>query len=121
MSKLDGNDEPLRVVNDQTSSPTYTVHLADAILRLLGTERQGIVHVSASGSCTWYEFALEIAGKVKPEAEVLPINTDECGRPAQRPAYSVLDNMQYRAWTGQKMPSWKQGLTEYLMELRRPK
>ncbi|MFC1498714.1 dTDP-4-dehydrorhamnose reductase [Verrucomicrobiota bacterium] len=116
MSYLENNDEPLKVVNDQVSSPTYTVHLADAILRLLKTKKRGIVHVAATNSCTWHEFACAIAKKVKPDAKVMPVSTEKYSRPARRPAYSVFDTSRYQSWTGHKMPSWEEGLGEYLRE-----
>ncbi|NCC53268.1 MAG: dTDP-4-dehydrorhamnose reductase, partial [Spartobacteria bacterium] len=51
-----GNKE-LRVVNDQVSSPTYTPHLAEALLQLLPLDKTGIIHLSARGACSWFEFA----------------------------------------------------------------
>lgn len=116
ISRLEKSDDPVSVVNDQTSCPTYTVHLADAILRLLNVGKQGIVHVSASGSCTWYEFALAIAGRIKPDAMVRPVTSREYVMPALRPAYSVLDKDRYTSWTGHVMPTWGEGLEEYLAE-----
>jgi len=118
MSRLEAGTGALKVVNDQVSSPTYTVHLADAILRLLRTDKQGIVHVSASGECSWYEFACVIAASIKPGAEVLPVTSSEYIRPARRPAYSVLDKGLYTSWTGSGMPSWKEGLKEYLERIK---
>ncbi len=114
MNKLNENSGPLRVVSDQISSPTYTGHLACAILHLLKTGRYGIVNVSASGECSWHEFARAIAARVKPDAEIEAITTAESGRPARRPAYAVLDKSRYELWTGEKMPSWQNGLDEYL-------
>lgn len=115
-ARLSQAREPLRVVNDQTVCPTYTVHLADGILRLLKTDRRGIVHVSASGSCTWYEFACAIAARVKPGAVITPVTAAEYPTPARRPAYSVLDKSRYESWTGQRMPMWQEGMAEYLRE-----
>jgi len=116
VSRLRENDDPIDVVNDQTSCPTYTVHLAGAILRLLNVEKQGIVHVSASGSCTWYEFALAIAEKVKPAAVIRPVTSAKLARPARRPAFSVLDKERYTTWTNHTMSTWQEGLEEYLEE-----
>lgn len=116
LDKLAGSDEPLRVVNDQSSSPTYTGHLAEAILRLMGTGRQGIVHVASTGGCTWYEFACAIAARAKPGAKVNPVSAREYARPARRPAYAVLDTGRYAEWTGRRMPSWQEGLDAYLAE-----
>jgi len=117
MSHLERSDDPLRVVSDQTSCPTYTVHLAGAILRLLDLGKHGIVHISASGKCTWFEFTRAIVRRVKPEATVLPVTSNEYVKPAQRPVYSVLDKERYVSWTGHQMPSWEEGLDEYLTEV----
>jgi dTDP-4-dehydrorhamnose reductase len=117
LARLEKGNEPLKVVSDQVSSPTYTVHLAGAILRLLEKGKQGIVHVSASGECSWYAFACAIAAKVKPDARILPVTSAEYVRPARRPAYSVLDKGLYARWTDHRMPSWEEGLAGYLREL----
>ncbi len=114
--RLKQSDEPLRVVNDQFMSPTYTRHLAEAIARLLQADREGIVNIAASGHCSWFEFAQAIAARVKPGAAVHPVSTAEFPRPAPRPAYSVLDTSRYREWTGTALPPWQKGLEEYLAE-----
>jgi dTDP-4-dehydrorhamnose reductase len=106
----------LRVVNDQVSCPTYTMHLAEALLRLLPLERDGIVHLSARGSCSWYDFAVAIVKRVQPDAVVEPIPSTQMERPAERPACSVLDNWRYRMWTAHRMPTWQEGLEAYLKE-----
>ena len=116
VQKAARNEEEIRVVEDQVSSPTYTVHLADAITRLIRLDKQGVVHVSASGACSWFEFARAIVERVRPEAKVVAINSSELKRPAPRPAYSVLDNSLYNAWTGHPMPAWSEGLDAYLKE-----
>lgn len=114
--KLKENGEPLRVVSDQISSPTYTGHLADAILRLVKCEQRGLVHVSAGGECSWHAFACAIAESVKPGATIKAVSSEEYVRPARRPAYSVLTKSRYAQWTGHEMPSWKEGLKAYLAE-----
>ena len=106
----------LTVVNDQTSSPTYTRHLAEALFRLATTDATGIVNVAASGSCTWFEFAKAIVARVRPGIEVTPMSSSELKYPAARPAFSVLDTTRYTQLTGQPMPTWQQGLDEYLAE-----
>jgi dTDP-4-dehydrorhamnose reductase len=107
---------PLRVVRDQVSSPTYTRHLADALVRLILLDKEGVVHVAASGSCSWFDFAKAIAARVRPGAEIVPISAGELARPAPRPDYSVLDTHLFQSWTGQAMPPWERGLDEYLAE-----
>ncbi len=114
--KIRESDEPLRVVEDQVSAPTYTAHLADALMRLVRVKPDGIVHVTASGSCSWYEFACAIVQEIKPGHEVLPVSSAEVSRPARRPAFSLLDNRRYTALTGHTMPSWREGLKAALEE-----
>lgn len=116
LKQLSECDEPLRVVNDQRMAPTYTRHLAQAITNLIKAQAEGVVHVAASGECTWFEFAQAIAQRVKPGAEVVPISTSELDLPASRPPYAILDTRRYRTLTGQVMPTWEQGLEEYLVE-----
>jgi dTDP-4-dehydrorhamnose reductase len=109
---------PLTVVNDQRGCPTYTPHLADAIVRLAqrahGDETaRGIVHYADEPECTWFEFARAIAGH---QATVTPVSSGAFARPAKRPAYSVLSTERYERITGVKPESWEEGLREYLQQ-----
>ncbi|MGQ9662556.1 MAG: dTDP-4-dehydrorhamnose reductase [Kiritimatiellia bacterium] len=106
----------LHVVYDQISCPTYTRHLADAILKLVAGNHSGTVHVSASGQCSWYEFACAIVEATHAEVDVEAIPAERYGSPARRPPYSVLSKELYRRWTGHNMPTWKEGLNAYLRE-----
>jgi dTDP-4-dehydrorhamnose reductase len=101
------------VVRDQVGCPTYTAHLADALVRLLDTEAYGIHHLASQGECSWYEFALEIFAQAEMEVRVMSCTTDEFGRPAPRPAYSVLGTERAEALY---LPHWKEGLASYLAE-----
>jgi len=108
----------LEVVDDQRGRPTYTPHLADAIVRLaqrahIDENVRGIVHYADAPDCTWFDFARAIVGG---EAEVLPISSDGSKRPAKRPAYSVLSTERYERITGLKPESWEEGLREYLRQ-----
>lgn len=109
---------PLRVVSDQRGRPTYTPHLAHAIIRLCGNDRaRGIVHYADEDECTWFDFASAIVEEMGAETRVEPVSTDQFPRPAKRPAYSVLSTERYERLTGVKPESWREGLQEYL-ELR---
>jgi dTDP-4-dehydrorhamnose reductase len=101
------------VVRDQVGCPTYTAHLADALVRLLDTEAYGIHHLASQGECSWYELALEIFAQSEMEVRVMSCTTDEFGRPAPRPAYSVLGTERAEALY---LPHWKEGLASYLAE-----
>jgi dTDP-4-dehydrorhamnose reductase len=105
---------PLRVVNDQRGRPTYTPHLADAIIRLVKCDATGIVHYADSPECTWFDFARAIAEELGSDVEIVPVTTDEFPRPATRPAYSVLSTERYERVTGVTPESWREGLHEYL-------
>ena len=103
---------PLRVVSDQRGRPTYTPHLARAIVRLAMQEAQGVVHYADADECSWFDFARAIAEGSG--VEILPVTTDEFPRPAKRPAYSVLSTERYERLTGVTPESWREGLQEYL-------
>lgn len=111
-----GEGRQIRVVNDQKGSPTFTGDLSRAIKDLLATKEQGIFHLTNSGSCTWFDFALQILEEGGYRGtEVQPISSEELGRPARRPAYSLLDNSRYERISGKKMPSWRGALKEYFL------
>jgi dTDP-4-dehydrorhamnose reductase len=101
---------PLRVVSDQRGRPTYTPHLANAIIRLAMSGERGMFHYADEGECSWFEFAKAIAG----DHPVVPVTSAEFPRPAKRPAYSVLSTERYQRVTGVAPESWREGLSEYL-------
>jgi dTDP-4-dehydrorhamnose reductase len=107
----------LRVVSDQVSSPTYTRHLADALLRLSAIDKTGIVHVASRGACSWHAFAEAIVQQLgEKDVVVHPMPASELKYPAPRPAYSVLSSELYTSWTGEQMPTWQEGLAAYMVE-----
>ena len=113
--QIEKGTNPLRVVNDQRGKPTYTPHLANAILRLARNDAaRGIVHYADEDECTWYDFAVEIVQQLGADTIVKPVSTDEFPRPARRPAYSVLSTERYERLTGVSPESWREGLREYL-------
>lgn len=113
MLSLASDHGEVLVVRDQVGSPTYTAHLADALVRLLDTEAFGIHHIAAQGACSWYEFAQEIFSQAGVECRVMSCTTDEFGRPAPRPPYSVLGTERDEALY---LPHWREGLASYLAE-----
>jgi dTDP-4-dehydrorhamnose reductase len=105
----------LDVVNDQRGSPTYTVDLSRAIIQLCRKDARGIVHVTNSGNCSWFDFAEEIVRRGGFATEVKPASTQQMARPAPRPAYSVLSATSLNRY-GIEMPEWKDALDRYLKE-----
>jgi dTDP-4-dehydrorhamnose reductase len=105
---------PLRVVDDQRGRPTYTPHLAEAIIRLVACAATGIVHYADAPECTWYDFARAIAEEMGSSVDIKRVSTAEFPRPAVRPAYSVLSTERYERITGVKPAEWREGLREYL-------
>jgi dTDP-4-dehydrorhamnose reductase len=105
---------PLRVVDDQRGSPTWTADLAEGVLALLDARQFGTYHVTGSGDCTWHEFAVAICETAGVKAEVAAISSAELVRAAKRPAYSVLHNGNYEHVTGRRMPHWRDALARYL-------
>lgn len=103
------------VVDDQRGCPTYSVDLARAITQLCRRNAGGIVHVTNSGDCTWFEFAREILNNAGFATEVRPTSTEKMARPARRPAYSVLSATSLDQY-GITMPSWQDALRRYLEE-----
>jgi len=120
--KINSNNidtKELKIVADQTGSPTYTKDLADAIERLTrsSAEPRGIYHITNSGSCSWHKFASEIVkcADIK-NLTVSPITTDELKppRPAQRPSMSALDNARYNNLANCPLRSWQEALGSYI-------
>jgi dTDP-4-dehydrorhamnose reductase len=113
--KLAASRPSLDVVNDQKGSPTYVVDLARAIVQLCRKNAGGIVHVTNSGDCTWFEFAQQIVKDAGLSTMVSPVSSEKMARPAPRPAYSVLSPASLRA-LGVEMPPWQDALDRYLKQ-----
>jgi dTDP-4-dehydrorhamnose reductase len=108
----------LTVVADQFGSPTFTRDLARAIRDLVHSGAQGVFNVTNTGSCSWFEFALEVLRQAGRGAiRVLPISTADAARPPRRPAYSILSSAALNS-RGIRLPSWQEAVGVYLKELR---
>ena len=112
MLRLGAERDEVAVVDDQRGSPTYVGHLAAATRQVLELP-YGVYHVAAAGEGTWAELAEAIFEEAGLAARVRRITTAELGRPAPRPAYSVL-----RSEKGApELPHWRDGLRECLARL----
>jgi dTDP-4-dehydrorhamnose reductase len=114
---LSADSQPgLKVVVDQVGSPTYTRDLARAIRELVQADARGILNITNSGSCSWFEFAQETLRRAGRNTTVSRITSAEAGRPARRPTYSVLSPRALASY-GIAMRSWQEALPAYLAEL----
>jgi dTDP-4-dehydrorhamnose reductase len=113
--KLAASRPALDVVNDQRGCPTYAADLAGAIIELTRKNASGIVHVTNSGDCTWFQFAEEIVRIAGLPAAVRPVSSQQMSRPAPRPTYSVLSSARLHS-LGIEMPSWADALRRYMKQ-----
>lgn len=108
----------LKVVNDQFGSPTYTQDLAQAVGRLIGLSEQltlnGIYHITNSGSCSWYEFALAIKEIAGLATDIIPISSESYASCVRRPRVSILENRRYQQTGEGNLRNWQEALKEYL-------
>ncbi|HEY7562631.1 MAG TPA: dTDP-4-dehydrorhamnose reductase [Gaiellaceae bacterium] len=115
MLRLGEERDEVRVVDDQRGCPTYVGHLAAATRELIALPH-GVWHLAADGDCTWAELAKAIFEEARLDCAVVPISSEELGRPAPRPAYSVLRSERDGA---PRLPHWREGLRECLARLGR--
>jgi dTDP-4-dehydrorhamnose reductase len=103
----------LEVVGDQRGCPTNADDLALALKDLLLSDLRGICHVTNSGNCTWHEFAEAIVSFMDLLTPVRPITTNQAGRLARRPAYSVLDQERLST-VRDPLPHWREALARFV-------
>lgn len=113
MLRLAADHGEVLVVYDQVGSPTYTWHLAYGLIRLIEGAAYGVHHMSAAGSCSWFDFAREIFDQAGVSCRVLSATTEMLARPAPRPANSVLESERTHAIN---LPTWREGLSGYLAQ-----
>mgnify|MGYP001812354729 CR=1 FL=1 len=123
MLRVAGEGKPLRVVDDQTGSPTWARDIAGAITALMQADAAGLYHYTNAGSVSWCGFASAILSEaaragfdIRTQA-VEPITTADYPTPARRPAYSVLDTGKIQAELGLTVPDWRDSLTSMLGDL----
>ena len=115
MLRLAKEKGELRVVADQTMSPTSTADIADSIIdMILAKAPPGIWHIVNSGAATWFEFAERIISDANIKARMIPIKTEQFPTPAARPRYSVLDNAKFSKAIHALRP-WQDALKDYLV------
>ena len=101
----------VRVVSDQIGSPTWTGHLAPALIGVLERELAGLLHIAGGGHVSWNAFAKEIFRRAGIDCVVEAVTSAEMARPAPRPAWSALESERRDS---EPLPDWREGLAGYL-------
>jgi dTDP-4-dehydrorhamnose reductase len=114
MRKLGREKPELSVVADQYGAPTWTVALSHALARLIETGLYGVYHATGQGETTWHGFTQKILELEGVKTPVRPITTADLGRPAPRPAYSVLSSLNLKLSGVPLLPHWEESLASYL-------
>ena len=133
MLNLTATKPQLKVVFDQTGTPTYALDLAKAISviiddynkesqsfnQLAAYSKNGVYHFSNEGVCSWYDFTKMIAEySGQTECDIQPCHSDEFPSPVKRPAFSVLDKTKVKETFGLKVPYWTDSLKICIMNLK---
>ena len=133
MLRLQREQQPIRVVSDQVLTPTRAAEAARKIHELVLFERDhrteipqagtrgslyGVVHVTAQGACSWYDFARAIFEEAELTANLTPTTSAKYGAAAKRPTYSVLAHSKLAQYGMDDMEFWRDGLRAYLAERR---
>jgi dTDP-4-dehydrorhamnose reductase len=111
MLRLAGERDEVQVVTDQIGSPTWSGHLAPALIGLLERQVAGLVHLTGGGHVSWNGFAREIFRQAEVACRVEPTSSDQFVRPAPRPAWSALESERDEVLP---LPPWQDGLAGYL-------
>jgi dTDP-4-dehydrorhamnose reductase len=111
MLRLGAERDELSVVDDQVGCPTYSGHLARALIEIAETRPNGVLHANGGGRCSWYGLAVATFERAGLSVKVTPCTTADFPRPAPRPAFSVLGSTRADAPT---LPSWQEGLAAHL-------
>ncbi len=111
MLRLAAEREEVQVVTDQVGCPTWTGHLAPALLGLIEREVSGLVHLAGGGHVSWNGFAREIFRQAELACRVEAASSAQMARPAPRPAWSALESERDDVLA---LPPWQDGLAGYL-------
>lgn len=118
MLNLTATKPQLKVVFDQTGTPTYAWDLANAILAALMNPVEGVFHYSNEGVCSWFDFTKTIAEMAgQKNCDIQPCHSEEFPSPVKRPSYSVLDKTKIKETFGLTIPYWTDSLRRCLSAL----
>lgn len=108
--------DKLRVVADETGSPTYVKDLADGLWQVAATDATGIVHLTNSGACSWYDLACHATAVAGISIEIEPIPASEWNSPTVRPRHSPLENRRWRELGLAPLRPWQEAVAEFVRD-----
>jgi dTDP-4-dehydrorhamnose reductase len=114
MLRLGAERDEVSVVFDQVGSPTWTGHLAPALVGLAERGAAGVFHAAGGGACSWFELAIEAMRVRELDCRVVAVTTEEYPLPAPRPAFSVLATERE---DGVRLPDWHEGVAQHVKEV----
>ena len=118
MLRLAENNREIKVVNDQTGSPTFTPDISKLICDMIATDKYGVYHATNEGFCTWAEFAAEIMRRAGKDTKIIPVSTEQYPTPAKRPRNSRLSKKSLDDAGFTRLPRWEDALDRFLEEVR---
>ena len=118
MLRLAENNREIRVVNDQTGSPTFTPDISKLICDMIATDKYGVYHATNEGFCTWAELAAEIMRRAGKDTKIIPVSTEQYPTPAKRPRNSRLSKKSLDDAGFTRLPRWEDALDRFLEEVR---
>lgn len=113
MLGLAATGKEVKVVNDEFTTPTYTIALARQIRVLAERAEPGLYHATCGDSCSWFEFARAIFEEMRLQVNLVPAKSVDFQSKVRRPTYTVLDNKRAREAGLDVMPHWREALKEY--------
>lgn len=117
MLELADRGGPVRVVDDQYGSPTFTADLAPALRELAVSDRYGTWHRTNTGHTSWHDLAAAVFELADRDVDLGPQPSSALDRPAPRPPWSVLDDTHATAAGLTPLPPWRAGLRDLLAGL----
>lgn len=118
MLRLSAEKDQLKVVNDQTGSPSYCRDVVEKTMALAESDQKGYFHISSKGMVSWYEFSEEIFRQINSKIPVEPVSSSEFKMKAKRPAMSYLNTDKIEALNLEPV-RWEEGLRQLLHQLKR--
>ena len=115
---LKNPENPIKVVNDQFGSPTWSHRLALQIAKIIDSNGHGVYHAVAEGYCSWYELAKYFLKKMDVPHTVIPCTSEEYPAPAVRPKNSILENRHLKVKGINIMAHWRDDVGQFIANFR---